>query len=121
MVTTEACNEYMDSGRNFPPKLIEGIMKGVKDIEKKSKALFGGSLDDPSIPPLLLSVRSGAPVPMPGILDTVLNIGINDRVLATMLNITNNPRYCYDIFRRFIQVNRFIQDLSFYIFNNCCE
>ena len=83
-------------------------MKGVKDIEKKSKALFGGSLDDPSIPPLLLSVRSGAPVPMPGILDTVLNIGINDRVLATMLNITNNPRYCYDTFRRFIQVNSLI-------------
>lgn len=97
-ITTEACNYYFKNNR-LPDGLWDGIVSAVKTLEKKTGRVFGG---EPKI--LLVSVRSGAPVSMPGMLDTVLNLGMNDQNVEQFARETNNPRFAWDSYRRFIQM-----------------
>ena len=96
-ITTKTCAEFFKAGGEFPEGLWEEIIEHVKDIEKKTGKKFG----DPKNP-LLFSVRSGAPISMPGMMDTVLNLGMNDEVAAGLSKITNDERFVYDAYRRFV-------------------
>ena len=97
-VTTEACNDYLAAGENFPPGMWEQELEAVKGVEEQRGRIFG-DLDKP----LLVSCRSGAKFSMPGMMDTVLNIGMNDEVAAAMVKRTG-PRFVYDLYRRLIQM-----------------
>ncbi len=96
-VTTEACNLYYASKKNVPDYLIQQIYGAIKDVEKDTGKNFGGSTN-----PLLVSVRSGARVSMPGMMDTVLNLGLTDVTVEVLAKETGNERFAYDSFRRFI-------------------
>ncbi|MCX7598803.1 MAG: pyruvate, phosphate dikinase [Armatimonadetes bacterium] len=98
-ITTDTCNEYYAAGRKFPPGLEEEIRQAVADLEAATGKKFG----DPNNP-LLVSVRSGAKFSMPGMMDTVLNLGMNDGVAEGMVRLTGNPRFVYDAYRRFIMM-----------------
>jgi pyruvate, phosphate dikinase len=98
-ITTEACNAYYESGKKFPEGLWEQALEALKDIESKTGKKFG----DPSNP-LLVSVRSGARESMPGMMDTVLNLGLNKETLAGLAELTSNPRFAADAYRRFVQL-----------------
>jgi pyruvate,orthophosphate dikinase len=98
-VTTEACNSYYDEGRQFPPGLWEQVVEALKELEEQTGKKFGSAEN-----PLLLSVRSGAVVSMPGMMDTVLNLGLNDETLAGMIEATGDERFALDCYRRFIQM-----------------
>ncbi len=95
-ITTEACVEYMKTGE-FPPGMWEQTLKALKEIERRTGRRFG----DPENP-LLVSVRSGARVSMPGMMDTVLNLGLNDETRASLAQLTDNEWFSYDAYRRFI-------------------
>ena len=99
-VTTEACTLYYESGKTMPDYLIKEIDNGIKEIEKETDKSFGGK--DSSKTPLLVSVRSGARVSMPGMMDTILNLGLNDDTVSLLAKITKNERFAYDSYRRFI-------------------
>ena len=96
-VSTEACTLYYDSGKKLPEYLIEEIRNAVLKVEKDSGKKFGGDAN-----PLLVSVRSGARVSMPGMMDTILNLGLNDVTVEVLARESNNPRFAYDSYRRFI-------------------
>ena len=96
-ISTEACNLYYDSGKKLPEYVIEEIKAAVKAVEAKTGKNFGGTTN-----PLLVSVRSGARVSMPGMMDTILNLGLNDTTVEVLAKETNNPRFAYDSYRRFI-------------------
>ena len=98
-ITTEACIAYYDTGRSFPDGLWEQAQEALKDVEKE----LGRVLGDPSNP-LLLSVRSGARFSMPGMMDTILNLGINDETVKGVIQQSGNERFAYDSYRRFIQM-----------------
>jgi pyruvate,orthophosphate dikinase len=98
-ITTEACTRYYDDGRQLAPDIQDEIMKYVAKLEKMTGKKFG----DPENP-LLVSVRSGARASMPGMMDTILNLGLNDQVAESLVSMTNNPRFVYDAYRRFIQM-----------------
>jgi pyruvate,orthophosphate dikinase len=98
-VTTEACNAYVAAGNKFPPGCWEQELEALKKIEEASGKTFG----DPNNP-LLVSCRSGAKFSMPGMMDTVLNIGLNDVTVEGMSKLTGNPRFAYDSYRRLIQM-----------------
>ncbi len=98
-ITTEACNAYLEDGKQFPEGLWEQVLEGLKDIEKQTGKTFG----DPHCP-LLVSVRSGAKFSMPGMMDTVLNLGLNKKTLKGLAELTNNERFAQDAYRRFIQL-----------------
>lgn len=98
-ITTEACAEYYDRGKRYPPGLDKQVEKKLQDLEKKMKAKLG----DPQNP-LLVSVRSGAAVSMPGMMDTVLNLGLNDKSVQGLIKKTKNERFCWDAYRRFINM-----------------
>ena len=98
-VTTEACNKYYEDGKTIAPEIIEEIKNNVKTLEEIAGKKFG-SLEDP----LLVSVRSGARASMPGMMDTILNLGLNDNAVEVVAKKTNNPRFAYDSYRRFIQM-----------------
>ena len=98
-VTTEACNKYYEDGKVIAPEIIEEIHQKITELEKLTGKEFGSLTK-----PLLVSVRSGARVSMPGMMDTVLNLGLNDESVVAMANLTNNPRFAYDSYRRFIQM-----------------
>src|SRR5467141_1518546 len=97
-ITTKACNAYARSGR-FPPGLWKQVEDGLSSVEAKIGRRFG----DPANP-LLVSVRSGAKFSMPGMMDTVLNVGLNDATVETLARISNNERFAFDSYRRFIQM-----------------
>ncbi|KAK6930073.1 Pyruvate phosphate dikinase, AMP/ATP-binding [Dillenia turbinata] len=97
-ISTEACQEYQLIGKKLPQGLWEEILEGLKSVEKD----MGASLGDPS-KPLLLSVRSGAAISMPGMMDTVLNLGLNDEVVAG-LAAKSGERFAYDSYRRFLDM-----------------
>ena len=97
-ITTEVCNFYFKNGK-LPSGLWEDVQNSVKILEKETGRVFGGG---PKI--MLVSVRSGAPVSMPGMLDTVLNLGMNDRNVEQFATETGNPRFAWDSYRRFIQM-----------------
>ncbi len=99
IVTTEACNKYYDDGKKISEEVIDQINASMAELEKISGKKFG-SLENP----LLVSVRSGARVSMPGMMDTILNLGLNDETVEVMAKLTNNPRFAYDSYRRFIQM-----------------
>jgi pyruvate,orthophosphate dikinase len=98
-ITTEACNAYYQYGEKFPDGLWDQAMEGLKDIEAQTGRKFG----DPSNP-LLVSVRSGAKFSMPGMMDTVLNLGLNKQTLEGIAKQTGNRRFAQDAYRRFIQL-----------------
>ena len=96
-ITTEACTLYYNSNKNLPESLVEDIKKAVKEVEEKTGKSFGEDKN-----PLLVSVRSGARVSMPGMMDTILNLGLNDKTVEVLAKETNNERFAYDSYRRFI-------------------
>ena len=98
-ITTEACNSYLERGRAFPPELWEQALAALRTMEEKTGKRFG----DPSNP-LLVSCRSGAKFSMPGMMDTVLDIGLNDEVTEGMIKLTGNERFAFDSYRRLIQM-----------------
>ena len=101
-VTTEACTQYYEDGRQINDEIMAQIMDGVKKMEELNGKKFGDSEN-----PLLVSVRSGARASMPGMMDTILNLGLNDDVVATMIKGNPDPtfeRFVYDSYRRFIQM-----------------
>ncbi|MFW2390361.1 MAG: pyruvate, phosphate dikinase, partial [Polyangiales bacterium] len=98
-ITTEACNSYLAHQRKLPPELWEQALAALRTMEKKTGKRFG----DPSNP-LLVSCRSGAKFSMPGMMDTVLDIGLNDEVTEGMIKLTGNERFAYDSYRRLIQM-----------------
>lgn len=96
-ITTETCMEYINSGNKMPEGLMEDVKKALADVEYNTGKKFGDSSN-----PLLVSVRSGARVSMPGMMETILNLGLNDETVEAMIRLTNNPRFCYDSYRRFL-------------------
>ncbi len=96
-ITTEACTLYYDSGKAIPEFVREQIFDAIKGVEKKTGKTFGGSSK-----PLLVSVRSGARVSMPGMMDTILNLGLNETTCEALARETNNERFALDSYRRFI-------------------
>ncbi|MDP2727952.1 MAG: pyruvate, phosphate dikinase, partial [Dehalococcoidia bacterium] len=98
-ISTDACNEYYRAGNGFPSGLWEQILQALRWVEEQTAKKFG----DPSNP-LLVSVRSGAKFSMPGMMDTVLNLGLNEQTLKGLTRLTNNERFANDAYRRFIQM-----------------
>ena len=96
-ITTEACLKFYDAGRVFPDGLHEQIDAAMSELEKRTGKGFG-SVENP----LLVSVRSGARVSMPGMMDTILNLGLNDRTVDALAKLTSNDRFAWDAYRRFI-------------------
>jgi pyruvate,orthophosphate dikinase len=98
-VTTEACNAYLAEGMKFPEGMWEQELEALAEVEKKTGKKFGDSKN-----PLLVSCRSGAKFSMPGMMDTVLNIGLNDETVKGMVEATGDARFVYDSYRRLIQM-----------------
>lgn len=98
-VTTEACTDYYNSGKKITEEIQEQIFKALAELEKIQGKKFGDTED-----PLLVSVRSGARASMPGMMDTILNLGLNDVAVEGFAKKTGNPRFAYDSYRRFIQM-----------------
>jgi len=96
-ITTEACNEYFKAGKKYPPGVWEQVLENLKKVEKA----MGMKLGDP-VNPLLVSVRSGAKFSMPGMMDTVLNLGLNETTINALIRKTGNDRFVYDAYRRLI-------------------
>ena len=99
IVTTEACNKYYNDGKVISEEVLEQIQNHIAKLEEITGKKFG-SLENP----LLVSVRSGARVSMPGMMDTILNLGLNDEAVEVVAKQTNNPRFAYDSYRRFVQM-----------------
>ena len=116
-ITTEACRAYMRAGKQVPEGLDDEIERHVQALEERTGKPFGDSRD-----PLLVSVRSGAAVSMPGMMDTILNLGLGDEAVEGLAKTTGNPRFAYDSYRRLVQMygevvdgidgHRFEQELS---------
>lgn len=98
-ITTEVCREFYEHDRSYPSGLREEVMEHLERLQK----LMGKKLGD-STDPLLVSVRSGAAVSMPGMMDTVLNLGLNDGAVMGLANVSGNERFAWDAYRRFIQM-----------------
>ena len=98
IITTAACRYYLKN-KKFPPGLLKEVLLGIKYLERKTEKRFGDKNN-----PLLLSVRSGAKFSMPGMMDTILNLGINDEVAKGIAEKTNNKDFAYDIYKRFIEI-----------------
>ena len=98
-VTTEACTQYYNDGRAIAPEIEAEIMEHLAKLEEKTGKQFGSTTN-----PLLVSVRSGARASMPGMMDTILNLGLNDVAVEGFAAKTGNPRFAYDSYRRFIQM-----------------
>ena len=97
-ITTEACLAYFDNNETFPTGLQDQIDTALADVESQTKKLFGDAIN-----PLLVSVRSGARVSMPGMMDTILNLGLNEMSLAGLTTLTGDERFSRDAYRRFVQ------------------
>ena len=116
-ITTEACNDYFAAGKQLPPGLWEDVLEAVKDVEKQTGKGFG----DPRNP-LLVSVRSGAKFSMPGMMDTVLNLGLNEETLKGLVALTGNQRFGWDAYRRFIQMfGRIVLDVDGELFEHALQ
>ena len=98
-VTTEACNAYLAEGSKFPADMWDQELEAMKEVEKQT----GKKFDDPKNP-LLISCRSGAKFSMPGMMDTVLNIGLNDKTAESMVELTGDARFVYDAYRRLVHM-----------------
>ncbi len=98
-VTTEACTRYYEDGKTVADEIVEQIKAALAVTEEKAGKKFGSTEN-----PFLVSVRSGARASMPGMMDTILNLGLNDETVEALARLTNNPRFAYDSYRRFIQM-----------------
>ncbi|MDD3361488.1 MAG: pyruvate, phosphate dikinase [Hespellia sp.] len=98
-ITTEACTQYYEDGQQINDEIMEQIMKAIVDMEEITGKKFGDHKN-----PLLVSVRSGARASMPGMMDTILNLGLNEDVVNTIAEMSGNPRWAWDCYRRFIQM-----------------
>lgn len=98
-ITTEACLDYYENEGSIKAEIVTEILEHIKKLEQETNKTFGSGPR-----PLLISVRSGAPFSMPGMMDTILNLGMNDEVAASLINQTNNPRFVYDSYRRLIMM-----------------
>ena len=96
-ITTETCMAYINNGNKMPEGLMDEVKVALKEVEAQKGQKFGDAEN-----PLLVSVRSGARVSMPGMMETILNLGLNDQTVEAMIKLTNNPRFCYDSYRRFL-------------------
>jgi pyruvate,orthophosphate dikinase len=107
-ISTDACKAYMALGDELPPGLMDEVAVAREQLEKKMGKLLGDADD-----PLLVSVRSGAPFSMPGMMDTVLNLGLNDNSVKGLAKQTQNERFAYDSYRRFVQMfGKIVLDVS---------
>ena len=98
-VTTEACTKYYTDGKTLTDDVVNQIFEGITSLENLYGKKFGDAEN-----PLLVSVRSGARASMPGMMDTILNLGLNDIAVEGLARLTDNPRFAYDSYRRFIQM-----------------
>ncbi|HEY8921992.1 MAG TPA: PEP/pyruvate-binding domain-containing protein, partial [Candidatus Limnocylindria bacterium] len=106
-ITTEACNAYYAAGKQLPPGLWDDVLAHMTALEQETGKKFG----DPANP-LLVSVRSGAAFSMPGMMDTVLNLGLNPETVAGLIKLTDNERFGYDAWRRFVAMfGRIVLDI----------
>ena len=99
IITTEVCNNYYDNGKKLPKDVMPLIMKNIAKMEKKTGKKWNSIKN-----PLLVSVRSGAAISMPGMMDTILNLGLNEKTVEGFAQQTKNPRFSWDSYRRFIQL-----------------
>ena len=107
-ITTEACNDYFGAGEKLPDRLWDDVLAAVKQVEQEAGKGFGDASN-----PLLVSVRSGAKFSMPGMMDTVLNLGLNEQTLHGLVALTGNERFGWDAYRRFIQMfGRIVMDVD---------
>lgn len=98
-ITTDACKSYYENQGKIKAEIVNEILNTMKELEKITGKTFGKGPN-----PLLVSIRSGSPVSMPGMMDTILNLGMNDEVAEKMIQLTKNPRFVYDSYRRFIMM-----------------
>ena len=98
-ITTEACTQYYEDGRTINDEIMEQIMEAIDKMEEITGKKFGDTEN-----PLLVSVRSGARASMPGMMDTILNLGLNETVVNVIAEKSGNPRWAWDCYRRFIQM-----------------
>ena len=116
-ITTEACNDYFTAGQQLPDGLWDDVLEAVKEVEAQTGKGFGDAAD-----PLLVSVRSGAKFSMPGMMDTVLNLGLNEETLHGLVALTGNERFGWDAYRRFIQMfGRIVMDVKGERFDHALE
>jgi pyruvate, orthophosphate dikinase len=116
-ISTEACNAYYDAGKSITPEVQAQVLEALGELEEKT----GKKLGNPENP-LLVSVRSGAVFSMPGMMDTILNLGMNDETVEGMAKLTNNPRFAYDSYRRFIQMfSDVVLDVDVFFFERLLE
>jgi pyruvate,orthophosphate dikinase len=107
-ITTEACNDYFAAGEKLPEGLWDDVLEAMRAVEQQTGKGFGSTAN-----PLLVSVRSGAKFSMPGMMDTVLNLGLNDETLHGLVALTKNERFGWDAYRRFIQMfGRIVMDVK---------
>src|SRR5688500_6342548 len=107
-ITTEACNDYFAAGERLPDGLWDDVLAAVKVVERETGKGFGNPAN-----PLLVSVRSGAKFSMPGMMDTVLNLGLNEQTLHGLVVLPGNERFGWDAYRRFIQMfGRIVMDVE---------
>jgi pyruvate,orthophosphate dikinase len=99
VITTNVCEEFYRNGQNLPPGFMSSVLAAMVSLQQRTGKRFGDAKD-----PLLVSVRSGSPVSMPGMMDTILNLGLNDIVVEGLANLTGDRRFAYDTYRRFIQL-----------------
>ncbi|NJL04251.1 MAG: pyruvate, phosphate dikinase [Chloroflexaceae bacterium] len=116
-ITTEACLAYYESGKQFPEGMWEQTLQALHAVETQTGKVFG----DPHNP-LIVSVRSGSKFSMPGMMDTVLNLGLNEATLAGLATLTDNPRFANDAYRRFIQLfGRIVLGVDDHLFSSVIE
>lgn len=116
-ITTKACNAYYESNKSIPALVETQVLEALTRLEEK----MGKKLGDPENP-LLVSVRSGSVFSMPGMMDTILNLGMNDETVVGMAKLTNNPRFAYDSYRRFIQMfSDVVLEIDSYYFEQLLE
>ena len=116
-ITTEACNDYFAAGERLPDGLWDDVQEAMREVERQSGKGFGDARN-----PLLVSVRSGAKFSMPGMMDTVLNLGLNEETLNGLIALTDNERFGWDAYRRFIQMfGRIVMDVKGERFDHALE
>ncbi|HET8567354.1 MAG TPA: pyruvate, phosphate dikinase [Candidatus Limnocylindria bacterium] len=107
-ITTQACNAYFDGGKKFPPGMWDQVERALARVERSTGKRLGDEKE-----PLLVSVRSGAAMSMPGMMDTVLNLGLNDATRGALARLTNNERFAWDAYRRFVSMfGRIVLDIE---------
>jgi pyruvate,orthophosphate dikinase len=116
-ISTEACNEYLVAGNEFPSGMLEQVFNALAELEEQTGKGFGKKDN-----PLLVSVRSGAAVSMPGMMDTILNLGLNDESVLGLATLTGDERFAYDCYRRFIQMfSNVVLELEHNLFDEIVE